>query len=338
MELLVSLLFLMGAANVEAQDGKKGPEERAPRKQRPRVLLFAVGQTREYLFLRTLLVGEVKANRVELSICSQVDEGKADHGVEPERVLKDFPDKLGAKHDGKPFMSLSDYDVIVAFDPDWTKLTLKQRELLNAWVNQHSGGFIIVAGPVHSYRIARPGGEDLKAVQELYPVVLKDHRLQGLGLPGQEGNRNDPPRPRVLTFTPSAKELPFLKLDAALDGPTAGWNNFFWNKEKLAPEDDRDKPKRGFYACYPVEKVKAGAQVVATFAGPKQDQQPFIVTMPVGRGKSLYLGSGEFWRLRGYKESHYEAFWLGAIRHMAGPGALEKPKEEKKSADEQPIR
>src|SRR5262249_36513069 len=43
----------------------------------------------------------------------------------------------------------------------------------------------------------------------------------------------------------------------------------------------------------------------------------------------LYLGSGEFWRLRAAKEGYYDAFWLGVIRYMAPPTAEEKAKEPK---------
>ncbi len=109
-------------------------------------------------------------------------------------MLKDFPDKLGPNDKGKRFQSLSDYDVIVAFDPDWRKLSLKQRKLLKDWVETHAGGVIFVAGPVNTFRVARPGGEDLSAVQSIYPVVPLDARLHGIGIPGA-ADPDDPTRP-----------------------------------------------------------------------------------------------------------------------------------------------
>ena len=90
-----------------------------------RVLLFAGGATREYIFLRTILFREMQEKRMEMSIYLQT--GKEDHidqDVEPDRLLLDFPNVVGPSD--QKFMSLSDYDVIVAFDPDWSKLNSRQ--------------------------------------------------------------------------------------------------------------------------------------------------------------------------------------------------------------------
>ena len=83
-------------------------------------------------------------------------------------MLTDFPNTIGLNKGGERFMSLSDYDVIIAFDPDWTRLAPSQRKLLQKWVEENSGGIIFVAGPVYSFQLARPGGQDFKTrLQEL---------------------------------------------------------------------------------------------------------------------------------------------------------------------------
>ena len=71
--------------------------------------------------------------------------------------------------------------------------------------------------------------------------------------------------------------------------------------------------------------------MIATFAGPKEsrindgkDEQPFIVSMRYGAGKTLYLGSGEFWRLRSYKAGYHERFWINVLRYTAGTVAPPK--------------
>ena len=231
-------------------------------------------------------------------------------------------------------MSMTDYDVIIAFDPDWWKLSVKQRELLNRWVDQYGGGLIFVAGPTHSYQLARPAGEDFSKLLPLIPVVLKDIRLHGIGLGAGLGH--DPTRPYALNFTRNAKAFPFLKLDEAGESPIAGWNAFFWNKENYEPEPGKDvKPRRGFYSYYPVERLKPASEVIATFAGPKdsrigdntdafKDQQPFIVTMPYGLGRTMYLGSGEFWRLRAFKDGIHERLWIKMAQYVAANPRAEK--------------
>ena len=67
---------------------------------------------------------------------------------------------------------------------------------------------------------------------------------------------------------------------------------------------------------------------MATFADPRArladgKEQPFLVTMPYGSGKVVYIGSGEVWRLRQYSEAFHERFWIKLARY-AGSGNLSK--------------
>lgn len=300
-----------------------------------RVLLFASGATREYIFLRTILYREMLEKRMEVCIYNQQNakEDFIDESVEPERLLADFPTKLEPNPD-KKYMSLSDYDVVICFDPDWTRLTLSQRNNLNKWVANYGGGVIFVAGPIYSYQIARPGGHDLASLLTIFPVVLKDNRLHAL--PGVTGG-HDTSRPYALNFTPNAAAYDFLRLDEDDPNPLAAWNEFFWKnkdfKGELAPDL---RPYRGFYTYYPVERIKPATTVIATFAGGKasqigdktdafKDQMPFIATMPFGSGKTMYLGSGEFWRLRSFREGYHERFWIKLARYTSA-GAREQKK------------
>jgi hypothetical protein len=301
-----------------------------------KILLFCGGATREYQFLRTALYREMKDKRMEFCIYNQsadTDREHIDQDVEPKRMLDSFPDRLGPNAAGTEFMSLSDYDVIVAFDPDWTKLSLNQRKLLNKWVTEQGGGIIFVAGPVYSHQIARPGGENLNDILSIYPVVLKDARLHSIGVGGLG---HDASRPYPLIFNPAIKAFDFLKLDEAGKGPVAGWNTYFWGREGYQPGPD-DRPRRGFYTYYPVERIKTNTITIAAFGGiPKEarigektdafkDQMPFIAEMQVGSGKSLFIGSGEFWRLRGFREGYHERLWIKMARHVA-PGAKAQKK------------
>ena len=300
-----------------------------------RVLLFTSGATREYQFVRTILYREMLEKRMEVCIYNQQNakESFIDESVEPERLLSDFPSKIEPSP-GQKYMSLSDYDVVVCFDPDWTKLTLQQRNNLNKWVNNDGGGVIFVAGPIYSYQIARPGGHDLDSLLKIFPVVLKDNRLFSVQV---GGIGHDASRPYALNFAPNPAAFDFLRLDEDDTDPLAAWKEFFWKDKNFKGELAKDlRPYRGFYTYYPVERVKPATIVIATFAAGKEsligdkteaykDQMPFIATMPYGSGKTMYLGSGEFWRLRSFKEGYHERFWIKLARY-ASAGARERKK------------
>ncbi|HMF20472.1 MAG TPA: hypothetical protein VKE98_24900, partial [Gemmataceae bacterium] len=195
---------------------------------------------------------------------------------------------------------------------------------LKEWVGTHAGGIVFVAGPVHTFHLSRPAGLDLTSLATIYPVVLKDSRLHSAGI------GHDASRPYYLNFTPAAKNFPFLKLDEQGLYPTSGWKEFFWRDEKAEPGKDAI-PKRGFYNYYPVEKVKPGSTVVATFAGPPssrindgKDEQPYLVSMRYGSGKTFYMGSMEMWRLRPFKEAFHERFWIKLARYVSAGTSMKK--------------
>jgi hypothetical protein len=291
-----------------------------------RVLLFAGAPTRDYQFIRNMLVREMDQHKVELSICLQLQREGVVQDVPPDRFLSRFPDKLGDDADARPEdrnYNLAQYDLILAFDPDWSLLQDEQLKALEKWVNQQAGGLVLIAGPVNTYQIARAGNrEKLKPMLDMCPVLLQDSRLQALGF--------DRPttEPWRLNFPGATAEMEFLKLDEESTDQLAGWDEFFTGKPK--GEIDKDTPTvRGIYNYYPLDGVKPSATVVATFSDPRarlregNKEQPYLVTMPYGSGKVVYLGSGEMWRLRQYKEVFFERFWTKLARY-AGSGNLSR--------------
>jgi hypothetical protein len=305
------------------------PVEVLVMKRKLRVLLFAGGPTREYQFLRTLLYREVLEKRLEMSVYLQSGkEEQVDQDVESERLLHAFPNKIGADEPNEKYLSLSDYDVILAVDPDWLVLEPAQMKLLKEWVGVHSGGLVFVAGPVATFQLARPAGKDITDLRTLLPVFLNDSRLHGVS-----GIGHDTSRPYILHFTPSAKlkDYDFLRLDENDEDVNTAWNRFFWGAGQPPGDPATEKPKRGFYNYYPVDKVKTGATVLATFVGPEtsrindgKDEQPFIVTMAYGNGKTMYLGSGEFNRLRQTRAAYHERFWIKLARYMSAGTTMQK--------------
>jgi hypothetical protein len=284
-----------------------------------RVLLFAGGPSHDYQFVRNLFVREVDLHRAELSVCLQIQRPGVVQDVPPDRLLKRFPYRLESEDSANDrpedrYANLAHYDVIIAFDPDWSQLELEQLTALTNWVNRQAGGLIVVASPVNTTQLTRLNNRDrLRPILDLYPVILQDSVLES------ERPSTDPWR---LHFPGANAEMEFLKLDEEAKEPLAGWEQFFTGSSKA------DAPVvRGFYSYYPVSNVKPSATVVAAFADPRaridngQKEQPYLVTMPFGNGKVVYLGSGETWRLRQYREIYHERFWTKLARY-AGSGNL----------------
>jgi hypothetical protein len=289
-----------------------------------RVLLFAGAPTRDFQFVRSLLVREVDQHRAELSICLQMQREGVIQDVPPDRFLRQFPYRLGDESGGdkaeERYYNLSQYDLIIAFDPDWNLLQPEQFAALERWINLQAGGLILVAGPVNTYQLARLGNRDkIKPILDLFPVLLKDSRLEE----GVERSSGDPWR---LHFPGASAEMEFLKLDEAGKDRLAGWEDFFTGKTG-GEGGAGPVPIHGFYSYYPVESVKPSATVIATFSDPRArlhdgaKEQPYLVTMPYGSGRVVYLGSGETWRLRQHNEVYFERFWTKLARFV-GSGNL----------------
>src|SRR5207248_8633148 len=124
-------------------------------------LLLAGGPSRDYQLLRTLLVRETDLKRAELSIYLQNSRpGEIIQDVPAERMLDHFPNAIRDVNDAneKPddkYYNLMQYDAVVAFDPDWTKLESDQAATLETWVQRHGGGLVIVGVPVNTFELTR---------------------------------------------------------------------------------------------------------------------------------------------------------------------------------------
>jgi hypothetical protein len=236
-------------------------------------------------------------------------------------------------------------------DADWTKLDKKQTDNVFKWVDEKGGGLVVVAGPVYTYQLARPGKylDVLSPIMTLCPVKVKDARLHGLGSHNPAG-----PDARVwpLHFTSTVAQVNFLKLDEQGESPVAGWNEFFWGASGKPPDKEAE-PLRGFYNYYPLDDddpkypaVKPTAVVLAEFDAPYarinngKQRMPWLVTMPVGKGKTAFIGSSELWRMRGFKvtknegdaekeytisgEKCYQQFWIKLGRYVGSGSTLNK--------------
>ena len=101
-------------------------------------------------------------------------------------------------------------------------------------------------------------------------------------------------------------EAEFLRLADSPATSLALWNDF-----------------TGIFRCYPTERPKAGATVYAHFSDPRSADNPpiFLASQYYGAGRTLFIGSGELWRLRAVDEDAYDRLWIKLVRDV-GQGRL----------------
>jgi hypothetical protein len=250
-----------------------------------RVLLFAGGPTREYQFLRSLLVRD---HATKLDVLLQT----AQPGISQEGNLLDaFPDTRKA---------LFDYDCIVAFDPDWKQLTPRQVELLESWVAEQGGGLIVIPGPVFAGKSIGGWTQDpaLRAIRNLYPVEFP-RQISAL-----EDTIAAADEPYPLSFSREGQDADFLRLGDSVSSGRRAWAGF-----------------PGVFSYAPVRGVKPGATVYARLSDPRiglDGEGPvYFAGQFYGSGSVFYLGSGEMWRLRAEDEAYFEQFYTKLIRHVS---------------------
>lgn len=330
-----------------------------------RVLLFSGGPSREYQFCRRVFVQEAARMRAVLHVCLQVTDplGARVQDVPAERYHASFPDDL------------DHFDVIIAIDPDWTRLSAEQLAKLNGWVTKQGGGLVYIPAPVHTYQLTVPQQQEkLTPLTDLLPVEVEDSRQN-------RWTTRSTRLPWRIHFTKEAAGVPFLKLDAEAKDPLAGWADFlllekhqarerkvdhdrigkliveldsaeFAKRDKASKELGdigwpaipalekalKEKPSlevsmrlelivanvkwedmgRGFHTFYPVKAVKPAATLLGSFgdpdAGTAGKLHPYLASMPAGKGKTIWLGSGEMWRLRTCREAFHDRFWVEMVQ------------------------
>jgi len=251
-----------------------------------KVLLFAGGPTREYRFLRDQLFRD-EGMMVDVLVQS------APSGIiqDADQVLHEFPSDKE---------TLYQYDCIVAFDPDWRKLDENQISLLEKWVAEEGGGLVLVAGPVctDEWVHDRKSEELLRKIRGLYPVQFKQHFAI------LDDSKFDNTKPRRVRMTPYGEDAQFLWLSDDRLESARHWDEF-----------------EGVYGYYGVEGPKPAAQVLARLEDPDalntDDAPVFLVSQFYGSGRVLYLGSGEFWRLRALDAGYFEVLYTKLLRHVS---------------------
>ncbi len=298
------------------------------RKKPARVLMFCNAPSRDFQFLLTQLI------RDQADVCVIVQNEGGSKGEinlldDPNRQLVKFPDRLVKEEDDpkktdpkEKWYNLAIYDVIIAFDPDWEQLTGEQIGKLRTWVEINAGGLMFIAGPQYTKFLGRPN-EKMGPLLDILPVVPGD--------PDLDAAKRDPTKFWRLEFENLGVNTDYMIIDDKLaevksNRPDAGWDLFFTGREDY---DAKATVRRGFYGCFPLREVKKASRILARFTDPNSIRLPdgtapaWLCDMPVGRGKTIWLGSGETWRLRSFSEGYFERFWTKLIRTL-GSGASKK--------------
>ena len=292
-----------------------------------RILMVASGPSREYQTMRALLAREMDENRAELCIYLQNEGGIAGsivQDVPPDRLLTRFPDRLDTTgRTDTPetkFYNLNSYDLLILFDPDWDEkgkdnaIRIPENAIKNIqnWVDNLGGGIIYVAGPIHTFQLARTEeGGRLQPLLDVLPVLPEDIVVVK--------SRGIPREPRRLKFKPSS-DFDVLKLqEDRLDDPIGGWELFFTGRDKPnETELNYLKPRNGFFSFYPIKDRKPSATVLAEFLDIDDKNQavpkPYIVVNQPVRGRTAWIGSGEIYRIRQTSMAFYDRFWIKLAR------------------------
>ncbi len=255
--------------------------------RKTKVLLFAGGPMREYIFLRNQLYRDK-----ETTVDALLQSGRPGISQDADEVLFEFP-KLADE--------LFEYDCIVAFDPDWEELDELQVKLLERWVAEKAGGLIVVAGPVFTpqWSSRRRGDPRIDTIKALYPVSFYYQGSAALSL-GRFGGEQAWP----LQFTREGLSSEFLWLDEDSASSERVWNDF-----------------KGVYGYYAVKDPKPGAKILARFSDPNtmiDNELPiYFASQFYGSGRVFFQASGEMWRIRDVGDEYFEEFYTKLIRWAA---------------------
>jgi len=255
--------------------------------QRSRVMLLAGGPTREFRFLRNQLYRD---KDIELDVLLQT--GQPGISQESDRLLFEFPTD--------PNVLFEEYDCIIAFDPDWSQLTIDQVQLLERWIGEKAGGLVIIAGPIFTPEWAslRRGNDAIDIIKDLHPVTFYS-RGTSIGL-GRFGSKS----PQKVLLTSQGQAAGVNQLDDSPDVSLKLWQKF-----------------AGIFGYFTVRGAKPGASVWAEIqseTGSIDGSQPiYMASHFYGAGRVTFLGSGEIWRMRSLDVGLFETFYTNLIRYSA---------------------
>lgn len=251
--------------------------------ERPvKVLVFAGGPSWDYRFL----CGTLKRHP-GFEVDAFLQTGTTGISQDVDNILLEFPREKA---------DLYEYDVVIAFDPDWTTVPEETRRLFEKWVGEEGGGAVFVAGDIHTPLLAG-ARESLSEILYLYPVFL-DTILPGIDMVAAST------QVRPLELTSDGLAAPLMQVTEDPASSEQFWREF-----------------SGFFRFYPTTGAKTGAAVYALAGGAGglgETEAPILLASQFyGQGRSFYIGSPEFYRLRAEDPDYFERFWTRLSREAA---------------------
>ena len=260
--------------------------------RKDRVLFFSSSPTRDYQFI----IAQIFRDQ---TMEADVYLPWAQSGISQsaDRILDRFPSSRS---------EMAEYDIVIAFDPDWRELSPEQIDILEHWVARQGGGLILIAGSVHQSDtitgwVMDPGMDSIRA---LYPVdflgraAAFDHRF-----------RNSPV-PHPLKFSRAGEASEFLQITDEQGAVTNFWSRF-----------------PGYFGYFAVRGVKPAATLLVSSGSPeimgREETGVLVVEQFYGAGRVLYFGSGELWRLRRIDDRAFEQIVTKMFRYV-GQGRLQR--------------
>lgn len=252
-----------------------------------RVLIFAGGPTREYQFVRNLLYRD---RDVESHVLLQT--GQAGISQEAQQVIDEFPADRTA---------LSQYDAVLAFDPDWTRVSDAQVQALEQWVAEQAGGLLMVSGSVEMPKwLSRSAtGERSTLLRSLSPVklIMSGSRVLSTG-------RVESEKAWPLKITNDGLQTDFMWLSDDPQTSARLWDEF-----------------SGVFTFNAAYELKPGAKALALFNDPTAAEDGnlpiYIASQFYGAGRVVYQGGGELWRLRELGDTYFDRYYTKLTRWIS---------------------
>ena len=260
--------------------------------RKDKVLLFASAPTRDYQFICAQIHRDPT-----MSVDVYFPWAQAGISQNAEKILDKFPSSRN---------EMAEYDVVMAFDPNWRNLSPEQIDILEFWVARQGGGLVLFAGSIHQGDAITGWMTDrtMDKMSALYPVEFSvktaafDHRYHG----GQTAY--------PLRFTRAGESAEFLNITDEAGADTNFWGRF-----------------PGFFGYFAVREVKPAATLLASTGSPdvtgSGERGALMVEQFYGAGRTLYFGSSELWRLRRTDDKAFEQIVTKMIRHV-GQGRLQR--------------
>ena len=260
--------------------------------RKDRVLLFTSAPTRDYQFFCAQIYRD---QTMEVDV--YLPWAQPGISQSADRILDRFPSSRS---------EMAEYDIVIAFDPDWRELSPEQVDILEYWVARQGGGLILIAGQIHQADTVTGWVTDpsMNAIRALYPVDFLgsassfDHRFRSS------------PTAHPLKFSREGEAAEFLQITDAQGAVTNFWSRF-----------------PGYFGYFSVRGVKPAATLLVSSGSPetlgRDETGALIVEQFYGAGRVIYFGSGELWRLRRIDDRAFEQIVTKVIRYV-GQGRLQR--------------